>query len=506
MRTMLRRLSASMALMFFGGTVVAQSLPDIREVLENELTCALLQPLMADMPVESVYSQTGTECVVSTPDLTSDSTYFADSSCQTQFAFSPTPLAEHCQEILDPARFGEGGDDIPSAWTLPPGTRLDVGARSLNGLTQPYMQRLTYRRVETAAGVCELEMRVYTKHPGATGQHSLLAFHGGSWSGRGFGFLGLEFTIPHFTERGFVVYAPFYRLLGNDEGSVACRNATITQITDDANAALAWVQQNGQMYGSQREPVVFGQSAGAHLAASLAVYQPESISAAVLYYPPTDFTDFVERVTAGYYDNEQGLDILQRVVGTTAVSAVDTSESPVQENSFPLRVIESDLQIPPVFMLHGMADDLVEPRQSIRMCEAIKRTSLMPTAAEPAPLESLRDVRQCAEESVLHLIREGEHALDFCLQSAVIASDLCRSGSEASRAEVGDSIADSAEFAARYAQNAVTGSSAGVGDDQTDAQAQGSSSGGGAAALWLLALLGCYRCFRASVVATAPVR
>ncbi len=53
------------------------------------------------------------------------------------------------------------------------------------------------------------------------------AGHGGSWSARGFGFFGLEMTIPHDVNDGFVVYVPFYRLLGGSAGSAACNQANI---------------------------------------------------------------------------------------------------------------------------------------------------------------------------------------------------------------------------------------------------------------------------------------
>lgn len=455
--------------------VTAQSLPDIRQIFENELACLLVEPLLADMSAQPLYSQQSTDCLPVVPDEQSNGVFFKDSDCQLPIEFSATPLIEHCSLLLDATMLGEGHGLSGSSWTLPPGTLMDLGARALDGLVQPYMQRSIYRTVNTARGQCRLEMRVYTRHPAVQGQRSLLALHGGSWSARGFGFFGLELTVPHFVNQGFVVYAPFYRLLGDTEGSAACNNATINDITDDAQAALTWVQDNAAKYGSAPEPVVFGQSAGAHLAASLAVNRSDEVSAAVLFYPPTDFTDFTLRVREGYYTNEQGLNILQRVTGTTAAAA-DISASPIVENSFPITVAEQSLTIPPVFMLHGMADDLVEARQSVRLCEAIDQSELIATDQSlPLPV-SLRETRSCGRDSILQLIRQGEHALDVCLADTIIPTDLCPSGSDASRTQVAQAILESAEFARRHAANES-------GEDTIPAL-----SSGGSLSIWFLLL------------------
>ena len=95
--------------------------------------------------------------------------------------------------------------------------------------------------------------------------------------------------------------------------------------------------------------------------------RPGDVASGVLYYPPTDFTDFAVRAQQGFYNDEQGLGILERVVGVELNDA-DVNASPIPENSFPTRIVEQDLQIAPILMVHGMSDELVEPRQSIRLC------------------------------------------------------------------------------------------------------------------------------------------
>ena len=219
----------------------AQS-PDIRDIIRSELACALIDSVFADMPVAPLYSVTDNGCEAVRPD-SAEVDYFSDDSCSSLVNFTPTDRVDHCALLLDSTGLGEGGDIGDNTWTLSPGSRFDLGALSLEDVQQPYMQSTIYRRINTDVGECELEMRVYASHPAVENQKPLIAFHGGSWSGRGFGFFGLELTIPHYVEQGFVVFAPFYRLLGDSEGSAACHNATIGDIVEDANAALEWVQR-----------------------------------------------------------------------------------------------------------------------------------------------------------------------------------------------------------------------------------------------------------------------
>lgn len=484
MKSLLPHCLVAVPLLAFAGQSWSQPLPDIRDVFQNELACAIVEPLLADMAVEPLYLQQGTQCLATVPVDQVGQAFFADDQCQIPVDFSPTDLRDHCSMLLDSSSLGEGQGATGTHWTLPPGTRMDLGARSLEGLNQPYLQRRVFRTIDTAGGRCNLEMRIYSKQPNLQNQRSLLALHGGSWSARGFGFLGLELTIPHFVDQGFVVYAPFYRLLGDSEGSAACHNATISEVVADAEAALEWVQNNAPVYGSETIPVVFGQSAGAHLATSLAVNQASEVAAAVLFYPPTDFADFALRVQGDFYDNEQGLGILERVIGASA-DAVNINASPVAENSFPTRIVEEGLDVAPIFMVHGMADDLVEPRQSVRLCEAISGSTLTATDQELPLPALLREIRECGADSTLHLIREGQHALDVCFADTFIATDLCPAGSEASRAEVASAIAASVSFATEQANTQI-----GPNQTQTDDSDSVADSGsGGGTALWLALVL-----------------
>ena len=413
------------------------------DIVGNIAACNLSRRWMADITPNPLFQANNGSCDVVADDIDLVQTLFSDPTCMQPFSYRTTSLAEYCLRTLDKELLGNGADLVGDEpfWTLSPGSRYDFGALPLTGLQQPYVSRIPYKTVETAGGTCVLEMRVYKSSPTATGLSSMVALHGGSWTSRGFGFFGLEMTVPHFTNAGFVVFAPFYRLLDTKEGNAACHNASIEDIVLDADDALQWVRTNAALWGGNDYPAVFGQSAGAHLAASLAVHRPEQVSNAVLFYPPTDFTDFVSEILNGNYTNEQGLDILQRVIGGSA-DTVDVSASPIPENTFPAIVESNPSAFPPMFMLHGLADELVDARQALRLCAALGGDV---SAAEDADAlrasPELRHKLDCDDRlSSVHVFKEGEHALDVCPSNNPLLSQVCLSGSSQSRDLVADSV------------------------------------------------------------------
>jgi len=429
----------------------------LTDLLGSALACRFAEELMVELERSPVYTSTGTDCQVTEGFSSDQNSLFSDASCQQPIVLNEIPRLQYCK------------------WLLTPGNLFDIGAASLIGLRQPYLQRVNYKQVDTDRGTCNLEMRIYKNDLSDTDSRSMLALHGGSWRARGFGFLGLEMTVPRLTDQGFVVFAPFYRLIDTDEGPPACHGATLAQVREDAADALRWVEQNASLYGAGDFPTVFGQSAGAHLATSLAVDFPDRVANAVLFYPPTDFTDFGLRVIDGRYTNEQGLDILQAVVGTTA-EEFDVSASPVPENSFPQQVVTNPASFPPVFMLHGLADELVEATHSTRLCGALSGD--LETVAEREFWLAQGDeaiVIDCDNRgSELHLIRQGDHALDICLSDNILLQQFCLSGSEQSRALVADAVNGASQWAASVADVRA-------GDDNNSVNSESRSGGSGAA-------------------------
>ncbi|MBX2835584.1 MAG: alpha/beta hydrolase [Gammaproteobacteria bacterium] len=490
------RVAALLVLMGWASASYADSNTDaLKTLLGTALGCQLVEELLAEMPVEPLYESRENGCEPINPEAAgSTRAYFSDASCSVNVNYHATELLDFCQLAVDSSGLGNAQNIVENSWTHSPGSKLDLGARSLEGVVHPYMQRLSYKSVQTARGTCELEMRVYKSHPTADGR-PLIALHGGSWSARGFGFFGLDLTVPHFVQQGFVVYAPFYRLLDNKEGTAACHMSDIGSITEDAESALAWVIENQSRFGSSGKPVVFGQSAGGHLAASLAVNRPEAIGAAVLMYPPTDFTDFVERAQQGFYTNAEGIAIVDDVLNQP-VSDADVSASPIPENSFPLRVANDPSIYPPMMMVHGLSDELVEARQSIRLCDALAARALMPVSEEVTPLSSLREIVDCGAtvsgiSHSLHLLQQGKHALDICIDDGLLSSSTCPAGDADSRALVSDTLAQATAFASSAAEaNDTTGESSDQGNGG-DMDVGGSSGGsGGGVLFFLLGLLG----------------
>ena len=231
----------------------------------------------------------------------------------------------------------------------------------------------------------------------------------------------------HFTDAGYVVFAPFYRLIGSADGTAACHNAALPDIVADVNDAFDWVLANQSQFGAGGQPVVFGQSAGGHLALTLAAGRPGEVSAAALLYAPTDFADFVSQYNLGAYNNPQGQRIIEAVTAAS-LDNIDIGSSLVQQNSFPTLIAQDPSDYPPVFMLHGESDTLLPARQSIRLCNALAGNAEDGAASAMSNTGAVSRRISCDNRgSELHLVGEGEHTLDLC-----IAPELCLAGSPVS--------------------------------------------------------------------------
>ena len=283
--------------------------------LGAEVGCeAILGAYLTPMNRTPVYTLDGQVCEVA--DLTAPGAtgYFSDSQCSSEIAFSVTDETAFCLAQFDPLSgtllgnaaswlpdTNQPNDELPGvasrSWTSVPSTALDLFTVSIQDNHQPYVKQLNYRTiadVPRGSGVCELEMRVYKRDIAEQGLKPMLAIHGGTWQHRGSSFIGLEASVSQLTERGFVVFAPFYRLAGEKDGNVECNGASWREATADIESALDWVQQNGAALGAGPDPVsVFGQSAGAHLAGWLAAHRGHEIRKALLYYGPTDVLEYL---------------------------------------------------------------------------------------------------------------------------------------------------------------------------------------------------------------------
>ena len=441
------------------------------------LACdAVLSRYQIAMPQKPLFTKQAGNCRVASSD---EQNLFADNQCTNPVDFAVTDLDQYCTEraseqageFLGNAAAWEAQpqphNPLPQfrsrAWTLQPGPTLDIGLASLRGLHQPYSKQIEYKSVTTDRGQCALEMRVYKKDLNDTELKPMLAFHGGTWQHRGFSFLGLESTVARYTDAGYLVFVPFYRLVGESDGNPECHGASWRDLLSDTEDALTWVNQNAPALGAAQIPVtVFGQSAGAHLAAWLASYRSGEIDRALLMYPPLDTLDFIQNSQSddsAYREfRDFGLRSLARLFGSQrgfaevdlrllppALTKTDLEQDPDasipdavfnlnlsplgpyakpcrdhQDSVTLLACLKNELasflttnayfdvlnQVP-ITVIQGGADTLVPYQQSIRLCGA--RTGSAPSETLTEPLTRV----PCGPDSTTYVVRDAEHALDL---------------------------------------------------------------------------------------------
>jgi acetyl esterase/lipase len=433
--------------------LLANDTAALKNMLLSSAACELESSSFAKMNLPPLYTRVGSQCR-SADVLGSDAgAYFSDASCTLQVSFRPSSSAEYCREMLavggntilgDAARWtpdrDQVADPVPTApsrrWTVSPGTMLNIGLEPLEPRRAPFMKRVSFRRVSRAANgkACDLEMRVYKRDINAKGLRPLLAIHGGGWSLRS-PFFGLEAQLAHYTDAGFLVFAPFYRLSGHDDGSPECQNASPDEILSDVEAALDWVNLYGDAYGADgSKPVVMGQSAGAHLAASLIVRRPADVGRGLLLYAPTDARSYLEDLASQGFPSkaEKGLEMLEEFLDVGDLRSLDLDHLPpvVERNSFHTQIARGTT--PPVFLIHGAADGLVPVTQSLGLCAAYGDLRF-----ENADEFSL--AYACgARGSELRIIGQAGHMLDLCADTKLIK--LCTGGDKGSLASIVDAL------------------------------------------------------------------
>lgn len=458
------------------------------DLLGSLLACQLGSIYLEDLPRQALYAQEGGACVATTA---LDTALFSDAQCQQSVSVREQSLSEFCLLSTDKLKLGDGSASPAqvSEWMLTPGPRLAITLPSFDDNTQqPYQGSVSFKQDSTERGTCSLEMRIYTPNPGAKNLRPVLAFHGGSWSQRGAGFTGMESLMAHFSSRDMIVFAPFYRLAGDQDGPTACRQFVAEDIVADAGAALDWVKANGEQYGARAGKVgLFGQSAGGFLATWVAINRADDIDAALLMYPPTDVGGFVDDLNTGVYSNERGVGILERFLG---VDQADWPEHTARLHALSMaQQVADGAAVPAIRLIHGTADDLVLPSQSERLCDAIHGSR-----ADTETAGRLQR-RACGDQGQLDLIEGAEHALEVCaLGATCLAGDLISATTaQASLRQAYDWLADfkgseqgeiGDDGAGEQDGESATDNSGGATSD--DAQAEPSGSGGGGALFVLL--------------------
>jgi acetyl esterase/lipase len=181
------------------------------------------------------------------------------------------------------------------------------------------------------------------------GRPVVVFWYGGSWqdgSKSEYKFVGAALA-----ERGFVAVLPDYRLYPK---------VKFPEFVDDAAKAVAWVQQHAQEFGGDPQHIVLmGHSAGAHMAAFLALRSDYLVRAGA---KPEWIAGLVG--LAGPYAMSPNTRALRKIFGKPYKAA---DYQPVRFAS---------RQAPPTFLAHGLDDHLVSVHQTEALRDALRRNDV----------------------------------------------------------------------------------------------------------------------------------
>lgn len=215
------------------------------------------------------------------------------------------------------------------------------------------------------------------RQPGA-GLPVVVYVHGGGWRRgtrrmTGPAFDGGPGLFARITGEGFAVVSADYRLSGE---------ALFPAQLDDVRAALAWVGEHAAEFGMDAGRVVlWGESAGAHLAALLALSVPGvrgvGVRGVVDWYGPANLLSLPEQLGgaaagAGAADSREGL-----LLGGRPEDLPEPARA-----ASPRYQVHADA--PPFRILHGTADRLVPFAQSRELADALDEAGVQ---VELTPVE-----------------------------------------------------------------------------------------------------------------------
>lgn len=177
----------------------------------------------------------------------------------------------------------------------------------------------------------------------------VIFFYGGAWQdGSRDDYL---FVADALTQRGYVVVIPDYRVFPE---------VMYPDFLNDGAAAVAWTVANIERFGGDRSRLfLMGHSAGAHIAAMLALdrsylaahnVSATSIKGLIGLAGPYDFLPLTEPNVIALFSTEKNLAMTQPIS----------------------HVKSSTVALPPVLLLHGDADTRVYPKNSINLARELR--------------------------------------------------------------------------------------------------------------------------------------
>jgi len=189
----------------------------------------------------------------------------------------------------------------------------------------------------------ELKLDIYSASPDSKPtKMAIVLIHGGGWMTGARGMLAP--LASALSAKGFVVIAPEYRLIPE-----APWPAQINDIT----AAVRWVAANADQLGvSKNRIVIAGGSAGGHLAllATAQLREEIPVAAVVSLFAASALTT-EERPAKGLFNGTM-------LVGPNPSPDALSAANPIDQIT---------AGFPPVFMLHGTADWLIDPLASVTL-------------------------------------------------------------------------------------------------------------------------------------------
>jgi acetyl esterase/lipase len=217
-----------------------------------------------------------------------------------------------------------------------------------------------------------LKLDVYRNRSCPGGCPVLFEIHGGGWILGSKNEQGIPMML-RMARQGWVCVSADYRL---------SPHATFPDHLVDLKRALAWIREHIAEYGGNRDfVVVAGQSAGAHLAALVALtannpeYQPgfaeldTSVDGCVSFYGVYDFTDRHK-----LWPNPELAKLLEEQV---MKASLDENRA-AYEKASPMSAISA--AAPPFLIVHGDRDTLVPVAEARRFAADLRSLSKSPVA------------------------------------------------------------------------------------------------------------------------------
>jgi acetyl esterase len=226
---------------------------------------------------------------------------------------------------------------------------LPINVRNPEGnyIVPGVMGDIVYRRVNGK----ELALDAYVQKHGRK-RPAVIVVHGGGWnSGSRVAFVGQY--LETLTRAGYNWFSIDYRLGGIQNYKDAL---------DDLRAATDFIRCNAKKFRIDPDNIaLFGEDAGAHLAAMFLTEKPAGVKAAVLI--------------GGFYDLREIPNLKSQILNL--ISRIPNPESQIPNSEFlaqasPITSINGVM--PAAMIVHGAADREAPPEQAAKFCDALRQS------------------------------------------------------------------------------------------------------------------------------------